>query len=328
MAIPSVPQNMLLQQGNGDVFVSWDISSTATSYSVARSTDGVTYAVINSPTAPNYLDTSVTVGTTYYYKVLATNGDGSSAYCTAQTVVPVNTGDMTLGQIRTMAQQRADMVNSNFVSTTEWNTYINNSYFELYDLLVTTYEDYYITSPYTISTDGTNLITLPTDMYKLNGVDLGLSNSSNAWVTLQKFDFISRNRFIYPQLTSTYPGFFGLSYRLVGNKLMLIPTPPAGQYLRIWYTPKLTQLLQDNDIAVGISGWLEYVVVDAAIKAMQKEESDVSVLMAEKMALIKRIEESAMNRDAGQADTISDTRRRSSLWGGYGPNGDGNFGGF
>ena len=39
---------------------------------------------------------------------------------------------------------------------------------------------------------------------------------------------------------------------------------------------------------------------------MQKEESDVGVLFAQKQALEKRIREKAANRDAGTADTVSD----------------------
>lgn len=245
---------------------------------------------------------------------------------------------MTLLQLRTAVRQRADMVNSTFVSDSELTSYINQSYFELYDLLVTLYEDYYVATPVTIPTDGsTFLYPLPDGtlysaapaLYKLLGVDLGLNMSSNAWVTLKKFDFISRNRYVYPQLQSNYLGVFNLQYRIVGNNLMFIPTPSSGQYFRLWYVPRLTTLSGDSDTCDGISGWTEYIICDGAMKCGQKEETDVSVLMAEKKALIKRIEESGMNRDAGQPDTISDVRSFSERWGGYGPaGGDGSYGGY
>lgn len=336
MAAPSTPTNFYLQQGNGQTFLSWDLTSTATSYSVQRSTDGVSYSVVATPTVNLYLDTAVTVGTNYYYKVAATNVDGTSPYTTAQSITPTYSGDLALGQVRLLSQQRADRVNSNFVALPEWNTYINQSYFELYDLLTTVYEDYYLADPVIFQTDGSDSYTLPNGanysgakpFYKLMGVDLGLSNTSNAWVTLKKYDFIARNRYVYPQLTSTYLGVFNLRYRVLGDKLHFIPTPAGAQYIRLWYVPRMTMLLQDTDIMKGVSGWTEYVIVDAAIKALQKEESDVSVLLAQKMALKQRIEESAMNRDAGQPDTISNVRSESERWGGWGPNGDGGFGGF
>lgn len=347
MAIPSTPANFYLQQGNTQVFLSWDISATATSYSIQRSTDGVTFSGLNTSSVNYYLDITAVVGTLYYYQVAAVNGSGTSAYTTAQSVVPTVTAEMTLGQIRLMSQQRADRVNSNFVTLPEWNTYINQAYFELYDLLTTVYEDYFLAPPVQINTDGTSQqYALPDGtnykggvfggsagnpspvFYKLMGVDCGLNQQGNAWVTLKKFNFIGRNRFVFPNISSTFLGVFNLQYRLMGNNLYFIPTPSGGQILRVWYIPRVNQLLKDNDMLDGVSGWSEYVVVDAAIRALQKEESDVSVLMVQKQALKQRIEETAMNRDAGQGDTISDTRSFSQRWGNYGSaGGDGSFGG-
>lgn len=338
MSIPAIPQNFLLQQGNGQVYLSWNLSTGATSYSVQRSLDGVSFTTYATPSTPNYLDTAVTVGTQYWYQVASVNSSGTSSYTTNQSIVPTYSGEMTLGQIRLLAQQRADRVNSNFVTTTEWNTYINQSYFELYDLLTTVYEDYYVAPALMLTTDGTtNLYPLPNGLnysgaqpfYKLMGIDCGLDNSSNAWVTLKKFNFIARNRYVYPNISSTFLGVFNLQYRLLANNIELIPTPSANQVLRVWYIPRMTQLLQDSDILDGVSGWTEYVVVDAAIKALTKQEADTTALMAEKAMLKQRIEESAMNRDVGQPDTISNTRSWSERSGGYGgPGGDGNYGGY
>ncbi len=308
MAIPAIPSNFNVQQGNGETFLSWNIVAGATSYSVQISTDGVTYSLLSLPTTNYYLDSAVTVGTLYYYKVASVNASGTSGFCAAKSIVPTLTGDLSLGQMREMSKQRADMVNSNFVSMPEWNTYINQSYFELYDLLTTVYEDYFIQTPYIFQTDGSAQYTLPDDFYKLLGVDCGLANNINAWGTLKKFPFAKRNEYVYPQISTTLLGIYDLRYRVMGNTLYFIPTPSAGQYIRVWYVPKMTQLLQDTDILTGISGWSEYVIVDAAIKAKQKQDDDISVLGQQKMMLIKRIEESAANRDQGMADTIADTR--------------------
>lgn len=346
MAAPASPQNVYVQQGNGQVFISWDAAAGATSYSVKRSLDNITYSVIATPSVVNYLDTAVTVGLQYWYQVASVSSGGTSAYSDPQSVVPAMNGQMSLGQIRLLAQQEADRVNSNFVTLPEWNTYINQSAFELYDLLTTVFEDYYMAPAAIFRTNGASVqyplpdgITtftnqagadfVPAPFYKLLGVDLGLGNQTNAWVTLHKFDFIGRNRYIYPNVTSTFLGVFNLKYRIMGNNLSFIPTPAGGQAVQLWYIPRMTQLLKDTDILDGVSGWVEYVIVDAAIKALEKEESDTGALMARKMALKQRIEESAMNRDAGQPDTISATRRYGSTSGsGWGPDGDGSMGGY
>lgn len=339
MAIPASPSNAMVQQGNGQVYISWDISAGATTYPVQRSTDNVTYSALATASTNDYLDTTALIGTQYYYRVAATNSDGTSSYVDAGSAIPAHTGIDPLGAIRLQAQQRADRVNSNFVTKSEWNEYINQSYFELYDLMVTTYEDYHMADAFVFQTDGTtstyplpngvvtdvnNVVARP--YYKLLGVDLGLANNDNAWVTLKKFDFIQRNRYVYPNITSTYMGVFNMRYRVMGNNIQFIPTPSAGQYVKMWYIPRMQRLLRDTDMADGVSGWTEYIIVDAAIKALQKEESDVTVLYAQKQALIDRIQAAAMNRDAGQPDKISSTRNDGSgSWGGTGF--DGSWGG-
>ncbi len=337
MAVPATPVNFYVQQGNGDVYLSFDLSAGATSYNILRSTDGITFASIATPAVNSYLDTSVTIGTKYYYQIAAVNSDGSSVLSPAQAIVPTATGDLSLGEIRLMAQQRADRVNSSFVTLPEWNSYINQSRFELYDLLVTLYEDYFLADPIVFTTDGSDKYDLPNGtnysgakkFYKLWGVDCGLAPSGNAWITLAKFDAIERNRYVFPNVTSTFAGVFNLRYRITGNDVRFIPTPSGGQYIRLWYIPRLETLLADSDIMDGISGWTEYVIVDAAIKALQKEESDVTILLAQKQALIERITTSGMNRDAGQPDTISNSRGWSGKNGGYGgPGWDGGFGGY
>src|ERR1043165_10044375 len=120
MAIPAIPQGFNLTQGNGQVYLAWSLTTGATGYQVQRSTDGVTFTNLVAPVVNSYLDTSVTPGTLYYFQVAATNASGSSSFTQAQSIVPALAGQMSLGEIRTHAQQRADMVNSGFVTTPEW----------------------------------------------------------------------------------------------------------------------------------------------------------------------------------------------------------------
>lgn len=335
MAIPAIPSNLVGQQGNGQVYLTWSLVAGATTYQVQRSTDGVTYSIVASPATNNYLDTAVTVGVSYFYQVASTNGSGTSPYTSPVNVIPTLTGQLSLGELRLRAQQRADRVNSNFVGTEEWNFFINQAYYELYDLLITVYEDYYVAPRLPFSTDGvTQLYDLPNGqnysaapaLYKLYGVDVGLSSTNNAFVTLKKFDFIARNRYVYPQITSTFLGVFNMQYRLVGSKIMFIPTPSANQSIGLWYFPRLKTLLQDTDIMDGISGWTQYPIIRAAKYALDKEESDTTKLDEEIVYLKTRIEESAQNRDSGQPDSISNTRLQTERWGDIGY--DGSTGGY
>lgn len=349
--IPSIPTNFYAQTANQQNLVSWALSPGADSYLVQRSLDNVTYTplvtISGSPLATSYLDTAVTLGTQYWYQVAASNISGISSYTSPQSVVPTPTGEMCLSQIRLAAMQRADRVNSNFVTIPEWRSYINQSMFELYDILITVYEDLYLAPPIQFVADGNTFLyplpngsntflnginpaqtITPPSFYKLLGVDLALNNAVNAFVTVNKFNFSDRNRFVYPNTASTIYGVFNLQYRVMGTNIEFIPTPSAGQALRLWYIPRLTELLQDTDTTVtGISGWIEYVIVKAAYYALTKEESDTTQLVIQLAALQKRIEESAANRDAGMPDTISDVN--NSNWAnGWNGGRNGAIGGF
>lgn len=339
MAVPAMPTGFVVQTGNGQNLVTWDITPTALSYIVQRSTDNITFASVSTPTTPSFLDTSVALGTKYWYKVAGVNGDGTGAYTASLAAIPAPTAEKSLFEIRNLAKDRADLIQSTFVPDATWNTYINQAMFELYDLLVTVFEDYFKAPAVQFTTVSNQAIyDLPNGtnhsgaapFYKLLGVDLGLGSANNAWVTLDKYNFMDRNRFVYPNTASTIYGVFNLRYRVMGSKIEFTPTPTSNQVIQLHYIPRLPQLLKDTDLTtIGISGWLEYVIVRAAKYALDKEESDTSVLAQELMYLKQRIEESAANRDAGRPDTITDTRQ-NGFWGsgsgGYGWNGP--LGGF
>lgn len=346
MAFPATPTNFFVQQANGQVYLSANLTAGALSYSFKRSSDGVTFTVIGTALTPQFLDTTALLGVQYYYTMAAVNVSGTSQYTAPQIAIPAPTGEMSLGQLRLTAQQRADRVGSNFLTTPEWNSNIQQSYFELYNIIIASYEDYIMAPPVSFLVDGSKfLYPLPDGIttftsqagtpvvappfFKLMGVDLALNNANNAYVSVNKFNFIDRNRFVYPNSSSAIYGVFNLQYRLIGANIEFIPTPSAGQVIRIWYIPRLNQLLQDTDMTIiGTSGWLEYVIVDAAIKALQKEESDVSILMAQKAALYQQIMDSAMNRDVGMPDTISEVRTSGRGDGGYGGGPTGAIGGW
>ena len=331
MAIPSVPTNFLAQPGNGTVYLQWYPAAGATSYNILRSTNNIDFSNIGTlatSSFTSFYDATATLGQQYFYSINSANGSGTSNNAASQAVTPASPGQVTLGQVRLYAQQRADMVNNEFVSTQEWNTYINHSYTELYDMLVQVYSDEYFVSSTAFQTDGRipGNYPLPQNIYKLMGVDLGIAPSNNAWITLKKFPFASRNRYIYGNVPATFPGVLSLSYRMVGSNIELIPNPQANQTVQLWYVPKPTTLLADSDVLDGISGWDEIVVVDAAIKALTKEETDTSVLLAMKQALVARITAAASNRDAGMPEQVSDVRPMNrQFWGG--PGWDGPSGG-
>jgi len=346
--VPYQPQNLVTQQSDGNILVSWDASLSATGYIIQRSTDGVNFSNLDTVgQVTEYLDELPGVGISYWYQVAGTNTSGTGPYSSVSRMIAAPPSEMSLWELRLRAQQAADRVNSDFVTDSEWNAFIRLAMYELYDLLIGSYEDYFATERVTILTNGsTQYYDLPNGydnylggeydgvsgapaqaFYKMAGVDLAVNTSTvnPAWVTLKKFNFIDRNKYVYPNSTSTIYGVYNQAYRIMGNQIDFIPVPAGSQTVRLWYVPKLPALLQDTDLTtLGYSGWLRYPIVRAAKYALDKEEgSDTSKQDAEILFLKQRIEQMAQNRDTGAPDTISETRRDGI----YGGTGWGNGGG-
>lgn len=216
----------------------------------------------------------------------------------------------TLSELRTLALQRSDKENSRFISTAEANNYVNLAYGELYDLLVSQFADYYSkTQSFTLS--GTNEHTLPTDFYKIRGLDYNISASE--WTTIYPFNFNERNRSEYPVSRLVY-GQQRRQYRVMGNKLILLPENEVDGQYRMWYIPRFTRLVNDSDSAGDVLDFEEYIAVTAAIMMIVKEESDPSALLVTKDLLKNRINEMAKERDASMPERISDVTGWTTGW--------------
>lgn len=353
-ALSSVPQNVVIQTGNGQIFLKWQQVVGATGYTIQRSLTGLSGSFTNLATSVlvnNYLDASVSAGIQYWYQVASNNASGNSSFNSVGTnglpltITPCLPGQINLGYLNYMSKLRADKLNSEFLTDDEWNFNIQQSTYRLYDLLVQKYgERYFLATPLQIPSNGTSVYPIPDGIlyggapaqYKLAGVDVAVGLASNGqWFTLPQFNWEDRNKYSTLQLAGTIQSVYGLQYCEFGNNIYFIPIPNGGQTFQLWYVPVLKQMLQDTDMMpFSISGWSELVIVDAAIKALIKEESfeQAASLIEERRMIIERIEVSASNRNIGTPNTVSNTRANSgdpnfgSVFGGWGAGGGGGSG--
>ena len=349
MALAPLPQQVILQSGNGQNLLSWNIVGGASSYSVQRSTDGVNFTTVSSPSVNYYVDPAAVIGTAYYYQVASVIGSAIGGYTPSSptSIVPCAPGQINLGYLRYQARLRADMLKSNFVTNDEWNIMLNQSAFELYDILVAKFgEDYFLAPLQVFQTSGQIMYPLPNGTnflntngipdpngtpaaacYKVYGMDLNAYgsaiSSATGWTSMSRFNISDRNKYnlFLGAASNTVSGqWCQFQYREMGTNIEILPVN-SGQYLRLWYVPLAPQLLLDTDmLPYSYSGWYEYVVVDCAAKAAAKRQMyDMAQdLMNKKDALMIRIETTAANRDVGQPNTATNSRNML---------GDPNFGG-
>jgi fibronectin type 3 domain-containing protein len=91
---PAAPAGLTATAGNASVQLTWNASAGATSYSVYRGTTagGEAATAVGTSTTNSFADTGLTNGTTYYYKVTATNATGTSARSAEANATPATGG--------------------------------------------------------------------------------------------------------------------------------------------------------------------------------------------------------------------------------------------
>lgn len=265
---------------------------------------------------------------------------------------------VTLGQLIANAKSLADMVNSNFVSQDEWIVWANKGYSKLYDLLISAYgTNYKFAQPvqfltnsaqqiyplpdgtltfYRPALDGTAAVPnyVAPAFYKLLGADIsyngGLGCDPNSFITMYPFMFGDRNRAngVYGVVSRGYTRSNDYRYRVLGiDKFHVTPLPQPGFTVQLWYAPRLVPLVSLTDVVEGVSGWEEIIELDMAIKALTKEESDASVLIAARNEAVQRIIQMAAVVDAAAPDYVRDIYGPGS-GNGYPGYSGGTFGGF
>jgi hypothetical protein len=93
-AIPAAPTGLTATAGNASVALSWTASAGADSYNVYRGTtagDESSTPIATGITTTFYTDSTVTNSTTYFYKVAAVNGAGTSPLSNEASAMPSTT---------------------------------------------------------------------------------------------------------------------------------------------------------------------------------------------------------------------------------------------
>jgi hypothetical protein len=227
----------------------------------------------------------------------------------------------TLAQMRLRARQRADMENTKFVSDSEINTYINDGLSELNDIFITKYEEYVVSAAGPLQlTAGQESYSLSGDFgifnfMKILGIDL---NTGGRTIPMKRFMFSERDYWTIPNAPwniSVVP----YRYSVRGEEIFFFPKSGVAGTITIWYIPQFCKLETDTDAICNFlpylnNGWEEYAVITAAIKCLQKEESDTGPLMQEKGIQLGRIEGVAQNRDVGDPGRIAYVSSGHSEW--------------
>ena len=96
--LPAAPTGLVASAGNASVGLTWTASSGATGYNIYRGTTpgGESGTPVGTSTSTSFTNTGLTNGTTYYYRVAATNTAGTSGNSNEASATPTVNGGPTL----------------------------------------------------------------------------------------------------------------------------------------------------------------------------------------------------------------------------------------
>jgi hypothetical protein len=246
---------------------------------------------------------------------------------------------VTLQDLINRALQRTDMVNnagtSNFATTAELTYLANAAHARLYDMLVTTYEDFYQSTITWSLVANKEYYDLVADLNMVDGsgnptfykvLEIFLTNGSAgsglSRFKVRRFNTNELSMLNNTVLTPTFTVLPTLYWRLEGTRLYLEPIPGSvGSYnMEMWYVPQCSKLVNLSDTIDynTVYGWEEFIVNEMAINLKIKEDGDVTALMARQADFERRVKAAASNRDTSEALRVVDVERQYGYpWGQY-----------
>jgi len=208
---------------------------------------------------------------------------------------------ITVADLEKKIRWRCSQDNSFFVKQDELIAYIDEAATELHDLLISRFADYYIQYADFTTDQGVDVYQLPADFLKLRGLDLIKDNTYK----IEAFPFEERERYVNAKSQSL--PFNVMKYCILGNTILLAPTPQAGLSMRLWYTPALPIITKSNQQLSSFNGWTSLIIASVCAMIANKAEESPTPFLNEKKDIIKRIEEAAQMRDSSGSGRVVDT---------------------
>jgi hypothetical protein len=225
-------------------------------------------------------------------------------------------------------RERADMVDSQFVTSAEVQRFLEAAWQELYSIMVASGEDLFIrraritgsAADPLVTENGDLIVTENGDVLIVGGVIpvgsyINLPGQMKALRLVRHVDGVRLRKATLHDLeavqSSTRTG-KPLYYRLdmdprnTNLRLELYPTPNASYEFDVFYVPALSlkEFLTSSYVSIPVRGWDEYLVLTASGKCKDKEESDVANVMKEREILLERIRADLVPFDKSEPDQV------------------------
>lgn len=219
-------------------------------------------------------------------------------------------------QIWAAALLLADMANSTFATAAEGRDRINKSLAGLWADITRSKGSEYLREPRTISTTANSPTT------ELGSVGSAITNGGASFLKLISlevdlgsgpfdirplYQWEMRHAFANRSGWGNGNVFYTLENSVTGAKLRWWPTPTAVHSVTAWVIPSAPVFSTGTETWDFVNGWDDYVAHDVAIYLLGREQSDTSLLMAERARILEGILGN-LGRKHNEPDRVRDVR--------------------
>lgn len=189
-------------------------------------------------------------------------------------------------------------------STTFWSSTValnmlKYSARRLSGIIRRTNSDYFTVNSTITTQAGVNVVSLPSDCTDVRQIAWMRSETDSVPLQLATVDD-------WLEPSENVEAWSGAPlYRVMGNTVMLFPTPNAAYDLSIYYDTGIF-VDETTDLIATQPGWEEWMVLDVCIRARQREEKDARDFMAERAKVEAEIVTQSSKRDRFRQHVIRD----------------------
>jgi hypothetical protein len=231
-------------------------------------------------------------------------------------------------ELEQRVRERADMVDSQFVTSAEVQRFLEAAWQELYSIMVASGEDLFLrrvritgsAADPLVTENGDIIVTENGDILVVGGViPVGSYVNLPAQMKALRLVRIVDGRrlrkatlhdleFIQASDCRGEPTAYRLDMDPQNDflRLELYPSPDRSYEYDVFYVPALSlrEFIASSFVSIPVRGWDEYCVLTATAKCKDKEEADIGNVMKEREVLLERIRADLVPFDKSEPDTV------------------------
>ncbi len=209
---------------------------------------------------------------------------------------------MTFFELEQLVSFWVDDLQFGYFTKPQVDRFLNNAQYELQKRLLNMGQNYYMKPCYTTTVGNQADYVLPTDFEKLHRLELVINGSAPNEsiqplypITLNQKDLISNG--------SGQPE----CYYLKKDRLTLQQVPQSPQVLRLYYSPRVTNMVLATDVPNAPEQYHEYIGLLAAYDCLLKDGRDPSTLIDKVKYYDKMLDMDAQQRQVDAPRRVVET---------------------